>query len=180
VILICRKIPLDNKFHVLFGDAGLHKRDVFGDSVILAIAATRQKRLERRTPVVGHPPLGEITDWPYRQIDSPVDHTNAGAAIAGTTFIYDRKKTLRCRRTAFRVLTAMRQNLNVAANVDPDLPPLGWEFARGNWCSVKAEGLGSILDKKRWNGGVNECNTLFCTVLHRRVIAHGYSSMWRS
>jgi hypothetical protein len=134
VILICCEISLDNKFHILFGDARLRKCDIFGDSVILAIAATRRKRLERRTPAVGHPPLCEIADSPYRHIDSAIDRTDAGAAIAGATFLNDRKKTFRCWRTAFHVLTAMRQNLNVGANIDLNLPPLG--LASGGYVRV--------------------------------------------
>ena len=44
-----------DELHVLLSDAGCSKRDIFSDGVILAIAATGRKRLERRSNGRRHP-----------------------------------------------------------------------------------------------------------------------------
>ena len=59
VIFAAGKIADDNEPHVVFGETCFAQCHVFGDGVILAIAAAAGERRQRRAPAVGHAPLGD-------------------------------------------------------------------------------------------------------------------------
>ena len=76
------------------GDARRGQRDVFGDGVILAVAAAGGEGLERRAPAVGHAPLRHVAHRLDRQIDGAVDDADAGEAGQRAALRNDGKKSL--------------------------------------------------------------------------------------
>lgn len=60
VILVGRGVADDDKLDVLCRDAGRRQGDVFGDSVVLAIALAGRECFERRAPFIGNAPLGKV------------------------------------------------------------------------------------------------------------------------
>ena len=89
----------DNELNVLRRDAGCSERHIFGDGVILAVAAAGCESFERRAPAVDDAPLYEVARWDNRQVDRAINHANASAAAARAALIDNGKETLCRQRT---------------------------------------------------------------------------------
>ena len=84
-----RKIPDDDKLHILRGHTCRFKCDVFGDGVVLAITEAGGKRGQWSTPAIDHTPLSKIAHWAYRKIDRAIDDPDAGATGLRLTLLND-------------------------------------------------------------------------------------------
>jgi len=73
----------------------------------------RRERFERRAPVIGHAPLGEIARRFDGEIDSAIDNADASEAALRATQCHDLKEASRRLRTG-RVLLTERQDLPIA------------------------------------------------------------------
>jgi hypothetical protein len=60
MVLPCRSVPNQQKSQVRNSDAGLAKQDVFGDRVVLAVAATACESCKRRRPEIGNAVLDKV------------------------------------------------------------------------------------------------------------------------
>jgi hypothetical protein len=124
MVLSGGRIANDDELHVSFGHVGGSQRDIFGNGVILAIAAARGECFERRAPVFGDAPLRHIAGRNDRQVYGAIDDANAGAAILRATLVDDGKETPRGTGTR-RPLAAAGQNFVVGANLRLDAAPPG-------------------------------------------------------
>src|SRR5262249_6214816 len=129
----------DNELDVLRSDAGCLQRHVFGDRVILAIAAMGCECFERGAPAVGDAPLLEVAGRHDRQVDRTIDHANTGTTAARAAFIDNGKETLCYQRTRGCVFAAMRQDLLIFANFRFDAHPFAQNFPLGNAFCRKSE-----------------------------------------
>lgn len=73
VVFVWKELFHDYNLHVIRGNTGFEQRRIFDDRVILAVAAVRQKRLERIAPMIHNAPLPLITNRADGEIRSPVD-----------------------------------------------------------------------------------------------------------
>ena len=88
-----------NELNVIRRHAGCSQRHVFGDSIILAIAAVRCECFKGRAPAVNDAPLHEVAGRNNRQIDRTIDHADTGTTAARAALINNGKQPLRRQRT---------------------------------------------------------------------------------
>src|SRR5262249_44518310 len=132
MILVGVSVADDDELNVFQRDAGCLQRHVFGNCVILAIAAAGSECFERRAPTVDDTPLYEIARRDYRQVDCTIDHANARATAARAALIDDGKKNLCSRRTRRCVFAAARQDFFIFPNFRLDIYPFVQDFSLGN------------------------------------------------
>ena len=93
MVLAYRSVADQQQAQVLCGDAGFAKQHIFGDRVILAIAAAAGQSLERRRPEVGNAMLREIAGVDDRRIHHAVDGVEFLASRPFLSLVYHGEKT---------------------------------------------------------------------------------------
>src|SRR5580693_1356722 len=98
MVLAKTKVAHDNEAQIILADSGLAERHIFGDGVVLTIAAAASQRFERSAPAIDDTPLRQIGHRLDGEVDRAIDGADASTPFTSLALGNNGQKFLRrCR-----------------------------------------------------------------------------------